>query len=60
MDVSQRPDHDDCEQDSDITWLAACILQESRSGTNDSFTLQSPVSASKCMFAMDTLITVHF
>ena len=50
-DVSQRPDHD-------ITWLAACILQESCSGTNDSFTLQSPVSVSKFMFAMDTLMCI--
>ena len=44
-------------------WLlnrpTAHILQESRSGTNDSFTLLSPVSRSKFMVAADALINVH-
>lgn len=44
-------------------WLlnrpAADILQESRSGPSDSFALLSPVSRSKFMAALDTLINVH-
>lgn len=44
-------------------WLlnrpAAYVLQEPCSGTNDSFTLPSPLSRSKFMVALDTLINVH-
>lgn len=39
--------------------LAAHILWETRSGTNDSFALLSPVSGSEFMVAMDTLTNVH-